>query len=57
MAEISIETALVHIHSLADPENFIGCGAIVEGGYIATCRHVWRKAGGRRAKVTWSTAP
>jgi len=22
----------------------VGCGALIEGGYIATCRHVWRMA-------------
>jgi tetratricopeptide (TPR) repeat protein len=38
-----IETALVYIYSLRE-HDFIGCGALVEGGYIATCRHVWRDA-------------
>ncbi|HMF06281.1 MAG TPA: hypothetical protein VKE72_04630 [Methylocella sp.] len=37
-----IETALVYIYSAGS--DFIGCGALVEGGYIATCRHVWRDA-------------
>jgi hypothetical protein len=41
-----IETSLVHIYSMATPEQFVGCGAMVEGGYIATCRHVWHDAGG-----------
>jgi tetratricopeptide (TPR) repeat protein len=38
-----IETVLVYIYS-APTREFIGCGALVEGGYIATCRHVWRDA-------------
>jgi hypothetical protein len=37
-----IETALVYIYSVR--RDFIGCGALVEGGYISTCRHVWRDA-------------
>jgi tetratricopeptide (TPR) repeat protein len=41
-----IETSLVHIYHIDAPGEFIGCGAMVEGGYIATCRHVWRDAGG-----------
>ena len=44
-----IETSLVHIYPLDDRDTFVGCGAIVEGGYIATCRHVWRDAGGDAA--------
>jgi hypothetical protein len=39
-----IETGLVYIYSLPPARDFIGCGALVEGGYIATCRHVWRDA-------------
>ena len=37
---------LVHIYHIDAPEQLIGCGAMVEGGYIATCRHVWKDAGG-----------
>src|SRR5262249_4036519 len=36
--------ALVYIYSMNPPGRFIGCGALVEGGYVATCRHVWREA-------------
>jgi hypothetical protein len=39
-----IETALVYIYSVSPAREFVGCGALVEGGYIATCRHVWRDA-------------
>ena len=39
-----IETALVYIYSVSPAPEFVGCGALVEGGYIATCRHVWRDA-------------
>ncbi|BDG73246.1 tetratricopeptide repeat protein [Roseomonas fluvialis] len=39
-----IEGALVHILSATAPHAFIGCGAVIEGGLIATCRHVWRDA-------------
>jgi tetratricopeptide (TPR) repeat protein len=39
-----IEQALVYIYSLSPTRRFIGCGALVEGGYVATCRHVWRMA-------------
>jgi tetratricopeptide (TPR) repeat protein len=39
-----IEQALVYIHSVSPARRFVGCGALVEGGYIATCRHVWRMA-------------
>ncbi len=51
MAETSLETSLVHVCHAADPGQFVGCGAIVEGGYIATCRHVWRDAGGATGAV------
>jgi hypothetical protein len=40
----TIETSLVYIHSLRPTKKFVGCGALIEGGYIATCRHVWRDA-------------
>jgi len=39
-----IETALVYIYSATEPPVFFGCGALVEGDLIATCRHVWRDA-------------
>jgi tetratricopeptide (TPR) repeat protein len=39
-----IETGLVYIYSCLPTRDFVGCGALVEGGYIATCRHVWRDA-------------
>jgi len=41
-----IEQALVYIYSVNPARRFIGCGALVEGGYVATCRHVWRMATG-----------
>jgi hypothetical protein len=40
----TIETGLVYIHRLEPTKKFIGCGALIEGPYIATCRHVWRDA-------------
>lgn len=39
-----IETSLVYIHATGPTRRFVGCGALVEGGYVATCRHVWRMA-------------
>jgi tetratricopeptide (TPR) repeat protein len=45
-----IEQALVYIYSMNPARRFIGCGVLVEGGYVATCRHVWRMATGS-AKV------
>ena len=39
-----IETGLVYIHATKPTRRFVGCGALVEGGYVATCRHVWRMA-------------
>ena len=46
-------TELVHIYHVDAPEQLIGCGAMVEGGYVATCRHVWKDAGGEdREMVT-----
>jgi tetratricopeptide (TPR) repeat protein len=41
-----IEQALVYIYSANSARRFVGCGALVEGGYVATCRHVWRMATG-----------
>ena len=43
MAE-TIETGLVYIHRTKPAKRFVGCGALIEGGYIATCRHVWCEA-------------
>jgi len=40
----TIETGLVYIYRLTPTKKFIGCGALIEGPYIATCRHVWRDA-------------
>jgi tetratricopeptide (TPR) repeat protein len=39
-----IEQSLVYIHSTKPTRRFVGCGTLVEGGYVATCRHVWRMA-------------
>jgi len=41
-----VEQALVYIYSAAPERRFVGCGALIEGGYVATCRHVWRMATG-----------
>lgn len=41
-----IETALVYIHGNGARNRFFGCGVVVEGSFIATCRHVWRDATG-----------
>ena len=39
-----IETSLVYIYSVAPSRRFVGCGAVIEGDWIATCRHVWQMA-------------
>jgi hypothetical protein len=39
-----IETGIVYIYSSSPARHFVGCGALLEGGYVATCRHVWRIA-------------
>ena len=39
-----IEGALVYIFAAVPPNPFVGCGAMIEGGLVATCRHVWRDA-------------
>lgn len=39
-----VETGLVYIYSISPARAFRGCGALLEGGYVATCRHVWRIA-------------
>src|SRR5689334_19866466 len=45
-----IETGLVYIRSAGPTRSFKGCGTLVEGGYVATCRHVWRMATEAAAK-------
>src|SRR5690348_12060076 len=39
-----VESALVYIYRIKPTKQFVGCGAVVSGGFIATCRHVWRDA-------------
>jgi len=39
-----IESGLVYIHYAETPTAFVGCGALVEGPFIVTCRHVWDQA-------------
>ena len=39
-----IEGALVYIYAIKPTRHFVGCGTLVEGGFVATCRHVWRNA-------------
>jgi len=39
-----IETALAYIYSIAPRQRFVGCGAVIEGEWVATCRHVLRMA-------------
>ncbi len=39
-----IETALAYIYSTAPRQRFVGCGAVIVGEWIATCRHVLRMA-------------
>jgi tetratricopeptide (TPR) repeat protein len=50
-------TELVHIYHVDAPEQLIGCGAMVEGGYIATCRHVWQDAGGDKRESVMVAFP
>jgi hypothetical protein len=45
-----IEHSLVYIHATKPTRRFVGCGALVEGGYVATCRHVWKMATDAAAK-------
>jgi len=52
-----IETGLVYVHSTKLTKRFVGCGAIVEGGYVATCRHVWRMATELAAKADPNEPP
>src|SRR5205085_1015988 len=51
-----IEQSLVYIHSTMPARRFVGCGTLVEGGYVATCRHVWRMATEAAAKKQPDTA-
>jgi hypothetical protein len=46
-----IEQSLVYIHSTKPARRFVGCGTLVEGGYVATCRHVWHMATDAAAKA------
>jgi tetratricopeptide (TPR) repeat protein len=46
-----IEQSLFYIHSAKPTRRFVGCGVLVEGGYIATCRHVWDMATAAAAKA------
>ena len=39
-----IETGLIYVHASKPTARFVACGALVEGGFVATCRHVWRVA-------------
>ena len=39
-----IETALVYIYSVGPTKRFVGCGCVIEGELVATCRHVWEMA-------------
>ena len=39
-----IQKSLVYIYATHPRRTFVGCGAFVEGGYGATCRHVWTTA-------------
>lgn len=39
-----IEKSLVYIYAAHGARGFKGCGVLVEGPYVATCRHVWRDA-------------
>lgn len=41
---MSIETALVYIFAPGAARRFVGCGTLIEGPYIVTCRHVWVEA-------------
>jgi hypothetical protein len=39
-----IETGLIYVYATRPARRFVGCGALVERGFIATCRHVWTTA-------------
>ena len=39
-----IETALVYIYATAPRQRFVGCGAVIVGEWVATCRHVLESA-------------
>jgi tetratricopeptide (TPR) repeat protein len=42
-----IEQSLVYIYSTKPARRFVGCGTLVHGGYVATCRHLLRMAVGQ----------
>jgi len=44
MIDSMVENGLVYIYGIKPTKRFVGCGALIEGGLIATCRHVWREA-------------
>jgi tetratricopeptide (TPR) repeat protein len=46
-----VEQSLVYIHSVKPARRFVGCGVLIEGGYVATCRHVWDMATDAAANV------
>ncbi|MBV8871010.1 MAG: hypothetical protein JOY65_16600, partial [Acetobacteraceae bacterium] len=52
-----IETSLVYVHAVKPARRFVGCGAVVEGGFVATCRHVWREATSAAAKADPASPP
>jgi hypothetical protein len=39
-----IESSLFHLHTGCPQSAYVGCGVVIEGGYLATCRHVWEAA-------------
>lgn len=40
------QNSLIYVCELDKPETIIGCGVMIEGPSIATCRHVWTGAKG-----------
>ena len=52
MSDPTVNRALVYILGDADARP-VGCGALVEGRFVATCRHVWEDA--RRASADGDT--
>ena len=60
-----VETSLVYIHRTRPTKAFVGCGVVLSGDCIATCRHVWLAAtassddageGEKRAEVEYAHA-
>ena len=39
-----IQGGLVYIYSDESPSSILGCGSLIEGPFIVTCRHVWDQA-------------